>query len=157
MQDRIASQTKPNERSDTSKKIDWLNLHPVPYVMERIEQSEKGFTVRDLGVAVVVAKMMGPEGKGPSGEERQVCFASLRRIAKRAKCGKTTVQRSLKTLCDGDAPLFKRTLGGVTRGHPHLSYRFELIRNPAAFVIARGKVRHLKPTDGNFRQGGESN
>ena len=145
-------------RSNTRKKIDWLNLHPVAYVVKRITLTEGRYKGRDLAVAVVIADMMGPEGKGPSGEEVQVCFASLDTIAKRAHYGKSTVQRTLnETLCDGETPLFKRTLGGVTRGHLHQCYWFELIRNPAAFASARDKVRPLKSTDSNFRQEGESN
>jgi len=96
------------------------------------------------GGYLVIEDMMGSEGKAQSGEEIQVCFASMKTIARRAGCGKTTVQRSLdKPLCGGETPLFKRTLGGVTRGYTHQCYRFELIRNPAAFARARGKVRPL--------------
>ena len=153
-----ASQAKLKERSDTYKKIDWLNLSPGLYVMKRITLSDRGHKARDLAIAVVIADMMGPEGKGPSGENVQVCFASMKTIAKRARCGKTTVQRSLdNTLCGGETPLFKRTLGGMTRGYIHQCYRFELIRNPTAFARARDKVRPLKATVGNFRQEGESN
>ena len=137
-----ASQAKPKERSNTYKKIDWLNLPPLPYVVKRITQSDRGHKTRDLAVAAVIADMMGPEGKGPSGEEAQVSFASLETIAKRAGCGRSTVQRSLdKSLCGGETPLFKRTLGGVTRGYQHQCYRFELIRNPTAFVRERDKAR----------------
>ena len=152
-----ASQPKPKENSNPSKKNDWLKLPPVPYVVKRITISERGHKLRDLAVAVVIADMMGAEGKGQSSEEIQVCFASLKTIARRAGCGKTTVQRSLdNTLCGGEAPLFKRTLGGVTRGYQHQCYRFELIRNPIAFVRGRDEAR-LRAVRGNFRQGGYSN
>jgi len=145
-------------RTNTHKKIDWLNLPPVPYVVKRIIQAEGGNKRRDLAVAVVIADMMGPEGKGPSGAKVQVCFASLKTVAMKSGCGRSTVQRSLdKALCGGDTPLFARRRGGWTRGHPHQCYRFELIRNPAEFARARDKVRHLNPTDSKFRQEGESN
>lgn len=152
------SQAKLKERSQTHKKIDWLKLPPVPYVVKRIIKAEGDYKGRDLAVAVVIADMMGPEKMNPSGENVQVCFASMKTIAKRARCGKTTVQRSLdNALCGGETPLFKRTLGGVTRGYIHQCYRFELIRNPAAFARARDKVRPLKSTDGIYRREGESN
>ncbi len=125
--------------------------------MKRIINAERGYKGRDLAVAVVIADMMGPEKMNPSGVEVQVCFAALNTLAQRAKLGKSTVQRCLKTLCDSETPLFARRKGGWTRGHPHQCYRFELIRNPAAFARARDKVRPLKSTDVNYSQEGVSN
>jgi len=152
MQDRTASQTKPNERSDTSKKIDSLNLPPVPYVLKHI--IKRDHKVFDLAVAVVIADMMRAERKDPSGGEVQVCFPSLKKIAQRAGCSVSSVRRSLKTLCDGDFPLFAKRKGGPTRGYDHESYEFQLVRNPAAFAKARDKARNPTIIEGNFRQGG---
>ncbi len=155
MNDSLTILHKPPEQALSSKapKV----LPPLVYVVKQIIKTEKPFNSRDLAVAVVIADMMGPEKKGSSGEELQVCFSSLKTIARRAGCGKTTVQRCLKTLCGGETPLFARRKGGWTRGHPHQCYRFELIRNPAAFARARDKVRPLKSTDVNYRQEGVSN
>ena len=133
-----------------------MKLPPVPYVVKRIIKAERGYKGRDLAVAVVIADMMGREKMNPSGVEVQVCFAALNTLAQRAKLGKSTVQWCLKTLCDGETPLFARSLGGWTRGYKHQCYRFELIRNPAGFVRGRDKAR-LRAVRGNFRQEGESN
>lgn len=147
-----ASQAISKESPASKTKIDWLNLPPVPYVLKHIIQRDH--KAHDLAVAVVIADMMGPECRGPSEEELQVCFPSLDKIAVRAGCSVSSVRRSLKTLCDGDFPLFARRKGGRTRGYYHESYEFQLVRNPAAFAKARDKDRIQTIVKGNFRQGG---
>jgi hypothetical protein len=77
-----------------------------------------------------------------------ICFMGLKDIAERAGISERSV-RNARNLWEGPHPVFARSMPGETKGHLHSSYRYELVRRPAAFAAARDKIRHESPDSGS--------
>ena len=90
-------------------------------VKKRVLSPDCPYTPNERLVALAIADRMWT---GP-------WMMSYQDIAKRTGLSPRTVQRCVKTLCDGPLPLFTRTKGG------HRAYTFELVSAPTKFAAAR--------------------
>ena len=93
---------------------------PVFQVFQTWCRKESRLTPNARHVLVQIAKRMQPDADG-----RQVAFMGQRRLSEDTGLSESTVRRAVKEL--RVAGVIKTSLGGVTRGHPHLCNEYELL------------------------------
>jgi hypothetical protein len=122
-----------DERDSKSKELPALF-----YIGNEVLRLDAKYSSSQRLIALAIAARMGRKENG-----KDVAFMGLQDLAERTKLSVSTVKRHIRRLCEGEYALFARRLGGVTRGHTHDCYSYELLRraNGRAHGELKGTAR----------------